>query len=222
MADTKISALTQLAAADVDITADFLPIVDTGAGATKKVLPNAVLGLGTARQIPRINAGATAFSWGDQITLVGEQDTSSGTSWDWTIPASAKRITITLKGFSTNGTSVPIIQLGDAGGIENSGYLGGGSGYSGAGIGIANFTAGFGLRDVWASSYVVHGSYVLDLEDASDFTWICRGQLHHSDSALGGLTTGSKSLSATLTTVRLTMVNGTDAGDAGVANCSYE
>ena len=39
MADTKISALTELAAADVDRAADFLAIVDTGAAATKKITP---------------------------------------------------------------------------------------------------------------------------------------------------------------------------------------
>ena len=39
MADTKISALTELAAADVDRAADFLVIVDTGAAATKKIKP---------------------------------------------------------------------------------------------------------------------------------------------------------------------------------------
>src|SRR3954469_8844328 len=38
MSDTKISALTALAGASVDATADVLPIVDTSATTTKKIL----------------------------------------------------------------------------------------------------------------------------------------------------------------------------------------
>ena len=43
MADKKISQLTTLAQADVAVTADFLPIVDTGSTETKKVTPQSVV-----------------------------------------------------------------------------------------------------------------------------------------------------------------------------------
>jgi hypothetical protein len=43
MADKKISQLTTLAQADVAVTADFLPIVDTSATETKKATPQSVV-----------------------------------------------------------------------------------------------------------------------------------------------------------------------------------
>ncbi len=59
------------------------------------------------------------------------------------------------------------------------------------------------------------------LEDASDFTWVASGSVGQSDAAKMHITGASKSLSAELTQVRITTVNGTDAFDAGVINISY-
>ena len=68
MAASKVSALTELAAADVDRTADFLAIVDTGAGSTKKVKPDSVLGAGTAGQSVVMNSGATGYTFATLFT----------------------------------------------------------------------------------------------------------------------------------------------------------
>ena len=60
MSDTKISALTELAAADVDKAADFFAIVDTGAGATKKVTPQSIgISVGAPKTWVRFNAAGT-------------------------------------------------------------------------------------------------------------------------------------------------------------------
>ena len=66
MADKKISQLTTLAQADVAVTADFLPIVDTSATETKKATPQSVVlgalgatsanvGIGTASPAQRLH-----------------------------------------------------------------------------------------------------------------------------------------------------------------------
>ena len=72
------------------------------------------------------------------------------------------------------------------------------------------------------TAIVLHGMTILTLEDASDFTWTLSALLGRSDAALLFWGAGSKSLSAELDRVRITMVNGTDAFDAGVVNITYE
>jgi hypothetical protein len=73
MADKKISQLTTLAQADVAVTADFLPIVDTSATETKKATPQSVV-LGAL--------GATSANVGiggvpaNRLDVVGDQNSS--------------------------------------------------------------------------------------------------------------------------------------------------
>src|SRR3990167_6478732 len=68
---------------------------------------------------------ATSLSGqGLAITLGTEQASTSGTAIDFTgIPSGVKRITVMLFGVSTNSTSNYLIQIGDSGGIETSGYV---------------------------------------------------------------------------------------------------
>src|SRR3954463_10310757 len=106
MANAKISALTALTGANVDTAADLLAIVDTSATTTKKILIDEL----------RNAIGPVSAT---------KQASTSGTSIDFTsIPTWVKKITVQLTGVSTNGTSPLIIQRGDAGGVEPSGYLG--------------------------------------------------------------------------------------------------
>jgi len=62
----------------------------------------------------------------------------------------------------------------------------------------------------------------LTLEDSTDNTWSEWHVIGRSDNAAGNLGAGTKSLSAGLTQLRITTVNGTDAFDAGAINISYE
>ena len=178
------------------------------------------LGIGTALQVLRTNAGATAPEWAAAATLtLGTPVAStSGTSIDFTgIPATAKRITINFNGVSTNGTSAPILQLGDSGGIETSGYLGA-AWDNGASF---NYTTGIGLIGATAAS-VRHGSITLTLLNASTNTWSAAGSFGRSDAAAAGCVGATKSLSATLDRVRVTTAGGADTFDAGEINITYE
>lgn len=176
------------------------------------------LAIGTARQRLTVNAGATAPAWADAITLGTPVASTSGTAIDFTsLPAGVKRITINFVGVSTNGTASWLVQLGDSGGVESSGYLGASRDSSSG----SNYTAAFGIQ-VNTASAIMHGRVVLELENSSSNTWTCHGLLSRSDNTEQYHTSGSKSLSATLDRVRVTTGNGTDAFDAGEINITYE
>lgn len=185
-------------------------------GATTKVV------VGPASGVIVCNGSAFYTIGFAQIVTGTEQATTSGTSKDFTIPAGAKRVTLTLVGVSTNGTAAVLVQLGDSGGVETTGYVtSGGSLASGPSVSIGNRTDGW-ADETGNAAAVRHGSITLTLQDPADNTWagfLCWGR---SDAAILHMSSGTKSLSGVLTTVRLTTGNGTDAFDAGVANVSWE
>jgi hypothetical protein len=151
----------------------------------------------------------------------GTAVTPSGTSVDFTsIPSWVKRITITFSGVTTSGTSQPMIQIGDSGGVEAAGYSAGSTGHASpnAVTGVT-FTTGYGLQSTDASA-AIHGSMVLTNITAN--AWVASGTFSYSGSAATIVTGGSKTLSATLDRVRITTVNGTDTYDGGTVNIMYE
>jgi len=147
---------------------------------------------------------------------------TSGTSIDFTsIPSWVKRITVMFSGVSTNGTSNYIVQLGDAGGIETTGYLGSAGLIQNAGSSAtASYTTGFGVFTTPSAASVLHGALVVSLMGSN--LWVASGSFGASNAAIPAFGGGSKTLSDTLTQVRITTVNGTDTFDAGSINIQYE
>lgn len=147
---------------------------------------------------------------------------SSVTVVDFTgIAAGTKKITIGFFGISGNGTSDIQIQLGDAGGIESSGYLGGVITAFTASIQTRNFTSG-AVVDGSASASTAHGTITLTLENSTNHNWTIEGNLCLSDTTTFSGLAYSKSLSAELTQVRITTVGGTVEFDAGEFNITTE
>lgn len=141
--------------------------------------------------------------------------TTSGTSVDFTsIPSTVKRITVMFNGISTNGSNDYIIQIGDAGGIENTGYVSESSDRGGD----ATSTEGFILTRASTSSSACYG--IVTICNFSSNSWISSANI--SVTGLVSSSTGSKSLSATLDRIRITTVGGTDTFDAGSVNIMYE
>ena len=69
------------------------------------------------------DANVTPAKLSQPLTLATAQNSTSGTSIDFTsIPSWVKRITVMFSSVSTSGSSNPLIQIGDSGGIENTGY----------------------------------------------------------------------------------------------------
>jgi hypothetical protein len=156
---------------------------------------------------------------GGGLTLGTAVASTSGATIDFTgIPAGTKKITISYVGVSTTGTSIPMVQIGDSGGIETSAYLGAGTRIK-TDV-ILAFTTGFGHHNDWGDGVIFHGTTVLVLVDASTFTWV--GTAMVSSPTNVGAGSGSKSLSAELTQVRITTVGGSDTFDAGKINIQYE
>ncbi len=144
---------------------------------------------------------------------------TSGTSIDFTgIPSWVKRITVMLSGVSTNGTSSPMLQLGDSGGIETTGYAVTSATIS-ATPGVSAYTTGFTIRS-GNSSAALLGHFVLTLLGSNN--WVCSGNFGDTGTTTNYVVGGQKTLSDTLDRVRITTVNGTDTFDAGSINILYE
>ena len=158
----------------------------------------------------------------NKVILGTEQATTSGTSIDFTgIPSGVKRITVMYAGITMNASANLLIQIGDSGGIEITGYASAAGDY----VPTANHTsstAGFVCSgSTTYGSNAARGVIVLNLEDASDFSWVaqCSGSGSQPNTFAG---TGNKSLSAVLDRVRITTVAGTSTFTAGSINILYE
>jgi len=148
---------------------------------------------------------------------------TSGTSIDFTsIPSWVKRITVMFNGVSTNGVSIPMVQLG-AGSVDATSYL------SMAGLintaanttRAATNTTGFIVNGTTESATdSQYGNIVLSLLGSN--IWTCTGIIYNSGGPNITYIGGSKTLSGTLDRVRITTVNGTDTFDAGSINILYE
>lgn len=171
--------------------------------------------------MPLVLNGTTGVQDNSGAFVRATSVTASGTSIDFTsIPSWVKRITVAYSSLSTNGSAALIVQLGDSGGVETTGYLGSGV-FSGPSTGSGNSTVGLLMSGgSSASSVSFHGSMIITNLTGNLWSSICvSGQ---SDSAYAAYAGGSKELSATLDRVRITTANGTDSYDAGTINILYE
>jgi hypothetical protein len=147
---------------------------------------------------------------------------TSGTSIDFTgIPSWVKRITVMFSGVSTSGTSNIQVQLGDAGGVETTGYSGAMVRTGASALATAQYpTTGFLLVNDLVAADLLSGNIVFAYIGSNIFTGVSQIAEHASTSCFSG--SGTKTLSDTLTQVRITTVNGTDTFDAGTINILYE
>lgn len=157
------------------------------------------------------------------ITQMASQNTTSGTAINFTgIPSFAKKVNVMWSGVSTSGVSSFLIQIGDAGGIETTGYVTSqGTVASGPSVVIANRTDGWSDESGNAAA-TRYGLLTLVLLNAATFTWAGKFMSARGDTAVLHLSSGVKSLSAVLDRVRITTGTGTDTFDAGIASVSYE
>jgi len=165
--------------------------------------------------------GSDNFDSGQKLTAGTAQNTTSGTSIDFTsIPSWVKRITVMFNGVSLSGAATILVQLG-AGSVTTTGYSGSGtyvSTVTGNTTSGAQQTAGF-LLLMGGASATISGTVTLTLLGAN--TWTCSGVLNQptiGNTQVGGAVT----LSGTLDRLRITSSNGTDTFDAGSVNILYE
>ena len=140
------------------------------------------------------------------------------TSADFTsIPSWVKRITVMLNGISLSGTDSILIRIGDSGGLETTGYISSGTGFTGTAGSTVNNTTGFIVPSDTAT-YLISGLVVI--ANISGNTWVesGSGKLATAASWVCG---GDKTLSDTLTQISITRT-GTNTFDAGTINIIYE
>ena len=144
--------------------------------------------------------------------------TTSGTSFDFTgIPSTAKLIIINFSGVSLSGGDNISVLIGDSGGFATSGYNSS-SAYVGS---SSSYTSSTNAFTVVVSNSVLtpSGILLLTLLDSSTNTWSSNHTFSgYSDKVIMG--GGDKSLSSTLTQVRITR-GGTNTFDAGKLNIMY-
>lgn len=157
------------------------------------------------------------------IALRTAQNSTSGTAITFSsVPSGVRKIHVMVSGGSTSGTSNVMIQIGDAGGVETSAYLGAATTITSATPATANFTTGFGVTATTIVGMTIHGTATLTLMDSSTNTWSCTSLMGHSNATTFSMGAGVKSTSAILDRVVITTVGGADTFDAGSINISYE
>ena len=155
---------------------------------------------------------------GGAITAGTAVASTSGTSIDFTsIPSWVKRITILLSGVSLSGTSNFLIQLGDSGGIETTGYQSV-STQAASSVSTSTSTSGFLIG---AGTAARNYDAQMIISNVTGNTWI-ESQNSYDQTGNSCFGCGSKQTSATLDRVRITTVGGTDTFDAGTINILYE
>jgi len=226
----------------VNVGSAGAPVVNGGAlgtpsGGTATNLTGLPLSTGVTGNLPVTNlnsgtsASASTFWRGDAswaaisagFTLGTPVVTTSGTSITFTgIPAGIKQIVVNFSRVSTSGTSAKVIQLGDSGGIETTGYLSSGVSFIDPTMGSTSSTTGFIIRSLVAAE-VLSGSVIFTLENASTYKWVATGIMSGSGAGAGNMfwNAGEKSLSAELTQLCITTNNGTDTFDLGEINIAY-
>jgi hypothetical protein len=183
----------------------------------------------TNRTITLPDGTGTLVANGVNSSIVsGTAVTCSGqTSIDFTgIPSWVKRITVMFSGVSTSGTSLFLVQLGDAGGFEITGYASQANSITTTpAVTATTNTAGFVLG---ASALVAASTYsgTTSIVKLDGNSWVYSSLIIRDGTASSNFGSGSKPLSDTLTQVRITTVNGTDTFDttpsAGKINILYE
>jgi len=146
---------------------------------------------------------------------------ASGTSIDFTgIPSWVKKITVMIDSVSTNGASIPQIQIGSVA-IQTSGYAGVGATCLSGNVPLnINSTTGFMIGADGNATYIRQGIATLVNISGNKWCFSYLGGMSHASYFLLG--SGVATLSGELDRIRITTVNGTDTFDAGTINILYE
>jgi hypothetical protein len=179
-------------------------------------------GNGSAYQILRNGATAGSLEYVDNLVLGTAQNSTSGTSIDFTgIPSWVKRVTVMFNGVSLSGSSSILIQLGNSGGVETTGYVGQIVYVNGGAAGNLAFSSGVNLYGTGATAAILNSGAIV-FTNVSGNIWVFQGAVASEANSTNNFVAGRKTTSGTLDRVRITTVNGTDTFDAGSINILYE
>lgn len=154
------------------------------------------------------------------ISLGAAVNSTTGVAVDFVgIPSTARRLTVMFAGVATNGSSVPLVQLG-SGSLQTTGYVGSIAGIAnGVPPATASPTAGFGIYST-SSANLLHGQ--MTLSHMGNNVWTSE---HHLSLPSGGVVltgSGGVALGGVLDRLRVTPTNGVDTFRAGIINLAWE
>ncbi len=178
----------------------------------------AALAPGTAGQV--LTSDGTDISWADTsggstFTLVASVDTTSGTAIDFTgIPSGVNRVTLNLFTVRTDQNKRLLVQLGDSGGIEATGYIASSAHTAGG----QYSTDGFPISRTVASNFT---SGIMILTRVTGNQWASTHSTTRDTSGTGAFGGGHKTLTGELTQLRLTRSTSGNF-DQGKVSLSYE
>ena len=212
-----ISGSTGISGVDGTASSPALQGADTDTGVFYPAANQVAIATGGVQRLLVDATGTVTTGVGALYPLVSGTAvaSTSGTSIDFTgIPSWVKRVTVMFSGVSTNGASSLLVQLGDSGGVETTGYVS----TSIQATLTDSSTAGFIIRSATATN-LFSGSMVIKNINGNE--WVSDHVVKQSTTA-NAFGAGDKTLSATLDRVRITTVGGTDTYDAGSINILYE
>lgn len=150
------------------------------------------------------------------------QSPTSGTSVDFTgVPANARRINLIFNGVLADAGDTFLIQLGDSGGVETSGYAGAALSVTAAAVaGYTTSTSGGVLGGMLVAESL---SGLITLINGYGNIWLISGTCWRDGATDAAFSvTCAKELTATLDRVRITTTTGTTVFSGGNFNISYE
>tara|TARA_R110000787_G_scaffold196933_1_gene308307 strand:- start:354 stop:1004 length:651 start_codon:yes stop_codon:yes gene_type:complete len=127
-----------------------------------------------------------------------------------------KMIVITLDGVSNNSTGGYTLTIGDAGGLETSGYISQSLWWKiTTPTTHGDTTASFTITGATIAAHAIDAQIILTLHDPATWSWTMQGQGSNSDD-LFFQCSGGKALSAALTQLSVITANEWDAGSINV------
>jgi hypothetical protein len=169
-----------------------------------------------------IQTTAAAGSGTSSLVSGTAVNSTSGTTIDFTsIPSWVKRVTVMFSAVSTSGTSSLLVQIGDSGGIETTGYDSYAL-YAPSSGGFISSTSGYVLEPTGYLSGTIARYGMIVLANLTGNNWVASSNLYEGSGGVVAMAAGGKTLSAVLDRVRVTTVNGTDTFDGGTINILYE
>jgi hypothetical protein len=198
------------------------PTLPTGTIATTQTAGNNTTAVATTAFV------TTAAAAVGTVIATPQASTSGTTITFSSIPSTAKQIVISFVGVSVSGTSPIVVELGDSGGLEATGYTWQGISFRGSTVAVTtqSLSTGFGISDQTNENATdaFTGKMVLNLESSATNTWTCTGTFYNGRSTTNiGTTTfvGSKATSAALDRIGITTIGGANTFDAGEINIMY-
>lgn len=166
-----------------------------------------------------LTSDGTDISWaaasGSTFTLLASVNTTSGTAIDFTgLPSGVNRVTLNLYNVGMTAQYRLLVQLGDSGGIEASGYFASSAHTAGG----QYSTNGFPITRTVTSNVT---SGIMILTRVTGNQWVSTHSTTRDTAGSGAFGGGHKTLSGELTQLRLTRATSGNF-DQGNVSLSYE